>query len=122
MANLLHEIWMDSNDLPGLCINGPEGDGFRSLLEPGSRIIKVIEASSTFEALTKYYNYFGWGKYTGELPQDHKPYSNKQLRNQIEWKNSITLEEYDIVLVKSINKHKYQNRLNISSDTNPDNI
>jgi hypothetical protein len=115
MATLLHELWLDTSDLPGLCINGPEGDGFRSLQEPGSRIIKVIEASSTFDALTKYYEYLNWGEYTSEFSQDHIPYSDERLRIQMEWRKSITLEEYDIVFVKVI--HKNINRVTASNSS-----
>ena len=56
MAILVHEIWGEDYDngdaLPGLCLAGPNGDGFRRLLEPGARLVGTFRAGSHFEAMT----------------------------------------------------------------------
>ncbi|WP_205629807.1 hypothetical protein [Dechloromonas denitrificans] len=77
MALLKHEIWIDSDGLPSLCLAGPMGDGFRSLQEHGAALIGLIDATSHFEAMTKYYEIMGWGVYTTDFESDHESYSEE---------------------------------------------
>jgi hypothetical protein len=63
MVELMHEIWVEFDDLgqelPGCCLAGPIGDGFRQLLEPGARLIHTFKAGSYYEAMTIYHQFFG---------------------------------------------------------------
>ena len=74
MSKLKHEVWIDREGLPGLCLSGPGGDGFRALLGAGSRLVNVFEASSHFEAMSRYYELMDWGPYTTDFQEDHEPY------------------------------------------------
>ena len=60
---LVHEIWLDPEPdgqmLPGLCLAGPMGDGFRSLLNEGALKIGEISGTSRFEVMTKYWKLQG---------------------------------------------------------------
>lgn len=70
-----HELWVDPDGLDTFCRAGPHGDEARSLLPEGSKLEWVVDASSHFEAMTKYYEYRGYGVYTTEyLELDKKPY------------------------------------------------
>ncbi len=82
MATLKHEYWLDSEGLPGLCHAGPDGDGFRKLLGEGATLVAVIEASTRYEAMSKYYQMLGRGAYDSDHPDDHKPYSEELRRRQ----------------------------------------
>ena len=82
MAILVHEVWMDAQGLPGMCLAGPMGDGFRSLRSEGSRLVATIEAGCRFEAMTKYYAMLGRGPYDHDEPADHEPYSDQWLAIQ----------------------------------------
>lgn len=82
MALLRHEVWLDPEGLPGMCLAGPMGDGLRALLEPGSRLVATIEGSSHFDAMTKYYAMMGWGAYATEFQEDYSPYPNEWLEVQ----------------------------------------
>ena len=57
--SLIHEVWEDQNVdghwLPGMCLAGPDGDGFRSLQSDKARLATRIEASSHFEAMMKFH-------------------------------------------------------------------
>lgn len=78
MAKLKHEVWIDREGLPGLCLADERGNGFRKLLEEegGSKIIKIIYAESHFEAMTLYYRFLGRPEFQSEFDEDRMPYSN----------------------------------------------
>ena len=83
MAVLTHEVWIDSQGLPGLCLAGPMGDGFRALEGEGSQLVATIEATCRFEAMTKYYAFLGRGSYDTAVPEDHEPYSERMRAIQL---------------------------------------
>ena len=58
------------------------GDDARALLLPGSQKAWTVEATSHFDAMTKYYEYMGWGKYTTEHASDFEPYPEEWLKIQ----------------------------------------
>ena len=64
----LHEIWIDKNGLHGCCLAGPEGEGFRNLLDQPAQKIHEFYASNHIEAMTYYYDYMGYGEYTTDFP------------------------------------------------------
>ena len=71
-----HELWMDEEELGTFCLAGKHGNGARKLLEPTAKLVWSCEAESHFEAMTKYYEYMGWGQYTTDYPeQDKKTYT-----------------------------------------------
>ena len=75
-----HELWIEGEDEQTFCLAGPHGDSERSLLELGATLVWTCEASSHFEAMTKYYVYMGWGEYKSDYPvEDKKPYSELGL-------------------------------------------
>jgi hypothetical protein len=74
LATLKHEVWQDPQGLTMICLAGPMGDAARSLQEPGSVLLCVIEGDSHFDAMTKYYRYMGWGDYSTDQSWDLKPY------------------------------------------------
>lgn len=75
MATLKHELWESPEGLTTFCLAGPMGDEARRLVvEPGSRLVWVVEATSHFEAMTLYYEHMGWGPYTTEHTWDYQPY------------------------------------------------
>ncbi len=74
MVNLKHELWREPNGLTCLCLAGPMGSDARSLLEPGSELVCVIEGGSHSEVMTKYYELMGWGTYQTDFSQDLQPY------------------------------------------------
>jgi hypothetical protein len=54
----------------------PRGDDVRNLLEADAKFVWACEASSNFDAMTKYYEYMGWGEYTTDFPEhDKKTYA-----------------------------------------------
>jgi hypothetical protein len=83
MAKLLHELW-EENDGEGLtfCLAGPIGDGARGLLRPGAKLIWTVEAECHFDAMTKYYAFMDWGKYTTDQPWDLENYPDEWLETQ----------------------------------------
>ena len=86
MAKLIHEIWEEPNEdgdpLPGLCRAGPDGDGFRKLLNKDARCVHRFEAGSYVEAMNIYYRYYGWGTYTTDFACDHDPYPEEWATRQ----------------------------------------
>ena len=71
-----HELWIEEEDSQTFCLAGPDGDSARNLLDPGAKLIWACEASSHFEAMTKYYEYMRWGEYKSDYPEeDKKTYS-----------------------------------------------
>ncbi|MEO2219655.1 hypothetical protein ABGV49_21590 [Chromobacterium vaccinii] len=79
MTSLLYEVWEeideDGQSLPGLCLAGPDGDGFRALLGPDSRLVTTLYASSHFEAMTKHYEIVGYGEYFNNESWSHEPFN-----------------------------------------------
>jgi len=70
-----HQLWVDIDGLDMYCLAGPQGDAARALLPEGSTLKTVIEATSHFEAMTKYYEYRGYGVYESNFPNlDKTPY------------------------------------------------
>jgi hypothetical protein len=82
MARLLHELWESPEGLGTFCLAGPDGDGARALLEPGSKLVWTVEADSHFEAMSLYYARMGWGPYTTEHERDRQPYPQEWLARQ----------------------------------------
>ncbi len=88
MAKLTHEVWVhvDENgrELPGCCLAGPMGDGFRKLLavEPGARLVTTFEAGSHFEAMTIYNRLLEREEYTTDEPLAYEPYPEEWLTVQ----------------------------------------
>jgi hypothetical protein len=82
MASLVHELWVESDQEQTFCLAGPMGDDARSLLALGSRMVWTVEAESHFDAMTKYYEYMGWGEYTSEHASDRELYPDDWLRIQ----------------------------------------
>lgn len=83
---LIHEIWLDPEPdgqmLPGLCLAGPMGDGFRSLLSEGAVKIGEIVGHSHFDIMSKYWKLQGWGKYGTRYQQDYEPYPDEWVSIQ----------------------------------------
>lgn len=81
MAKLVHEIWEVTDDhgslLPALCLAGPDGEQFRTLLRQeheDARCVHRFEAENHFEAMTIYHRRYGWGPYSTEMARDREPY------------------------------------------------
>jgi hypothetical protein len=78
MVELMHEIWVEVDDLgqelPGCCLAGPIGDGFRQLLEPGARLIHTFKAGSYYEAMTIYHQFLRREPYTTKHQWNMHPY------------------------------------------------
>jgi hypothetical protein len=66
---MLHELWVDAEGLDTFCHAGPIGDGARELVGPNAKLIWTVEAKSSLEAMTLYYEYKGWGPYTTDFPE-----------------------------------------------------
>jgi len=70
-----HELWRDEDKAIGymFCLAGPMGDQVRASLPENAELILTVEADSYFEAMTKYYEFMGWGntKYRpiGKMPK-----------------------------------------------------
>ena len=76
MDELVHEIWEDKEGLSGLILAGIEGEKARKqFLEEGKNLVYSFYASSHFEAMTKYYAYYGWGEYSIIYKYDRLTYS-----------------------------------------------
>ena len=70
-----HELWTEGEKSQTFCLSGPRGDSARGLLGSGAKLAWTCEAASYFEAMTKYYEYMGWGEYKSGFPeQDKKTY------------------------------------------------
>lgn len=77
---MLHELWDEGGGEQTFCLAGPRGDAARALLQPGSKLIWTVEASSYFEAMTLYYRYMDWGEYVTDFPElDHVPYTRQGI-------------------------------------------
>jgi hypothetical protein len=85
MVDLLHEIWLrteDGMELESCCLAGPDGDDARKLLAPGARLIHTFTAGSYFEAMTIYHRFLGGAPYTTIQAWDHEPYPAEWLERQ----------------------------------------
>ncbi|MBX9627876.1 MAG: hypothetical protein K2X82_29020 [Gemmataceae bacterium] len=85
MASLVHEVWEESVDgmvLHTCCRAGPRGDGCRSFLAPGARLLATFEAGSHFEAMAIYHRLLGREAYTSDYETDHEPYPEEWLEEQ----------------------------------------
>lgn len=86
MVNLLHEIWIVSDDngqlLESCCLAGPDGSGLRELLPPTARLVHTFWAGSHFEAMTLYHRYLGREPYTSHHEWDYSPYPMEWLERQ----------------------------------------
>ncbi|OZG75541.1 hypothetical protein BTA51_03580 [Hahella sp. CCB-MM4] len=67
-----HELWVETEEEQTFCLAGRYGDSVRSLLKPGAKLVWTCDASSYFEAMTKYYEYMGWGEYKSDFPEEDK--------------------------------------------------
>ncbi|PCH65356.1 MAG: hypothetical protein COC04_02165 [Gammaproteobacteria bacterium] len=65
-----HELWVESEDEQTFCMSGKQGESARKLLEPNAKLVWTCEASSHFEAMTKYYVYMDWGEYKSDYPEE----------------------------------------------------
>jgi len=90
LPQLVHEIWIDGEGLPGLCLAGPAGDGFRRLLDPAARLVHVFEASNHITAMQVYHSYLGREPYTLNDTSDREPYPEslkvEQASGEAEWR------------------------------------
>ncbi len=86
MARLQHEIWLDPDEdgvpLPGCCLAGPDGDGFRRMLGPKACLVHRFESGSHFETMTIYYQFVDYGEYVSSDPWDMEPYPEDWKRRQ----------------------------------------
>jgi hypothetical protein len=70
-----HELWIESETEQTFCMAGLHGEPARKHLVPGAKLAWSCEAVSHFDAMTKYYEYMGWGEYKSDFPeQDKKSY------------------------------------------------
>jgi len=67
-----HELWVCPNGLDTFCLSGNHGDEARAALEPNSTLVWSCEANCHFEAMTKYYDYRGYGVYETFYPEHDK--------------------------------------------------
>jgi len=67
-----HELWVDNEGLDSFCLAGKHGDDQRGLLEPGAKLVWSCEAESYFVAMTKYYKFRKYGRYTTNYPEHDK--------------------------------------------------
>ena len=71
-----HELWIDKEGMESLVLAGKHGEDARALIGSGSRLVWTFDADSYFEAMTKYYEYMGWGDYHTDYPEhDKKTYA-----------------------------------------------
>ena len=80
--NLKHELWEDVDGLHTFCLTGPHGDGARSLLSPGAKLIWTVEAGSHYEAMTAFYEFVGYGVYSTDQEWDCQPYPEEWVQEQ----------------------------------------
>src|SRR6185312_13177789 len=70
----LHEVWLcpdgHGNALPACIPYGPDGEAARALNEPGSEWVWTFWASSHAEAMSIYYDFIGYGKYSPQYDDD----------------------------------------------------
>ena len=81
MAILTHELWEEELGWT-FCLAGPMGNGARSVLSQGAKLVWTVNAGSHFEAMTKYYEHQGWGCYSTDHPIDRDPYPDEWAKIQ----------------------------------------
>jgi hypothetical protein len=75
-----HELWVDSDGLDGFSIAGPLYEDQRQLNGPGATLAWTVDADSHFDAMTRYYEYKGWGTYTTDFPEiDRMSYKDRGM-------------------------------------------
>ena len=74
MVERLHEIWENEDGLPGCCLAGTEGEGFRRLIGQKARLIQTFWAGSHFDAMITYNRLLGRESYTTDHSSDFEPY------------------------------------------------
>lgn len=82
---LIHELWVyveDGMELCLFCLAGPRGSEARETLPPDAKLVWTVEAGSHYEAMTRYYERQGRGKYTTEFAQDYEPYPAEWAEEQ----------------------------------------
>ena len=65
-----------------LAFSGDLGEEVRVWLEEGSKLIYSFDANSHFDAMTKYYEFMGWGIYEIEFEIDKAPYNFEELHRK----------------------------------------
>ncbi|GLW38289.1 hypothetical protein M9782_16210 [Pectobacterium actinidiae] len=60
---LRHELWVEPDGCQTFCLAGSHGEAAKKFLHPDSKLIWEVEASSRFEAMTRYYSFMNWGEY-----------------------------------------------------------
>src|SRR5690606_41709256 len=60
--NVKHEVWENPKGLTTLCLADERGDDCRKLLEPDSKLIHTVYASSHYDAMTIYYKFMEIGR------------------------------------------------------------
>jgi len=73
---MLHELWMDDTGREIFCYAGPDGDEIRSYLGNKAKLVWTVDAGSHYEAMTKYYEYRGRGRYVTKFEDDYLPYDD----------------------------------------------
>lgn len=73
-----HELWVEDDGTQTFCRAGLMGDDARALLGATARLVWTVEAASHFEAMTRYYEHMGWGRYTSDYEEtDRTPYAER---------------------------------------------
>lgn len=85
MTQMAHEVWQDYEEgdgaaLPGCCLAGPRGDGFRALLSARAHLLHTFKARSHAEAMTAYHRLVGFGPYATKHEWDEQPYPEEWAR------------------------------------------
>lgn len=75
---MVHEFWMGGEERGTVCLAGPRGDVTRMTLRPGAELVWTFEASSHFDAMTKYFEHRGWAAYTTtDAAHDKRTYADR---------------------------------------------
>ena len=82
MAELKHEIWVDSGGLETLCLAGPHGDPARELLGSGAKLVATFFAASTHEAMLEFHKRMDRGPYILSHEKDLEPYPEEWASEQ----------------------------------------
>lgn len=79
--DLVHEIWVDQDDLEMCCLAGPDGDAARAF-RSNSRLVHVFVARSHVDAMRTYHAFLGREPYTTTHACDSDPYPEAWHRRQ----------------------------------------
>ena len=82
MASLKHELWVENDEEETFCLAGPRGNDARSILSKSAKLLWTVWANSHFEAMSKYYEYRGWGTYSTEHETDFAAYPEEWAHEQ----------------------------------------